>query len=64
MRGRERGGGGFSECIRLTTTYLSTKLEGGGDVETSIKNRKVFKLAWPDQVRPNLAATNTILQVE
>ena len=36
-------GGRFSECIRLTTAYLSTKIEGGGDVETSIRNGKVFE---------------------
>ena len=50
------------ECIRLTMAYLSTKIEGGGDVETSIWNRKVFELAWPDPVGPNVAATKAMLQ--
>ena len=40
--GNERGGG-FSEYLRVTTMYLSTNLEGGGDVETSIWNRKLFE---------------------
>ena len=52
------------ECLRLTTAYLSTKLEGGGDVETSIRNRKVFNPTWPDPVGPNSAATNAMLQAE
>ena len=57
-------GGRFSECIRLKTAYLSTKLEGGSDVETSIRNGKVFEPAWPDLVRPNPAATKAMLQAE
>ena len=32
------------------TAYLSTKLEGGGDIKTLIQNDKVFKPAWPDPV--------------
>ena len=52
------------ECIRLTTAYLNTKLEGGGDVETSIRNRKVFEPAWPDPVGPNAATTKAMLQAE
>ena len=52
------------KCIRLTTAYLSTKLKGGGDVETSIRNGKVFKPAWPDPVGPNPAATKAMLQAE
>ena len=52
------------ECIRLATAYLSTKLEGGGDVETSIRNRKVFEPAWPDPVEPNPAAMKAMLQAE
>ena len=52
------------ECIRLTTAYLSTKLEGGGDLKTSIRNRKVFEPAWSDPVRPNPAATKAMLQAE
>ena len=50
--------------MRLTTAYLSTKLEGGGKVETSNRNRKVFEPPWPDPVGPNPAATKTMLQVE
>ena len=52
------------ECLRLTTAYLSTKLEGGGDVETLIRNRKVFEPAWPDLVGPNPAATKAMLHAE
>ena len=44
--------------------YLSTKLEGCGDVKTSIRNKKVFDPDWTDPVRPNLAAKNAILQAE
>ena len=35
-----------------------------GDVEMLIRNRKVFKLAWPDPVEPNPAATKAMLQAE
>ena len=48
----------------MTTAYLSTKLEGGGDAKTLIRNGKVFKLAWPDPVRPTPAATKAMLQAE
>ena len=34
--GEGNKGGRFLECIWLTTAYLSTKLEGSGEVETSI----------------------------
>ena len=44
--------------------YLSTKLEGGGDVKTSIQNGKVFEPPWPDPVGPNVAATKAMLQAE
>ena len=37
-------GGRFLECIRFTTAYLSTKLKGGGVVETSIWDGKLFRL--------------------
>ena len=57
-------GGRLLECIWLMTAYLNTKLEGGGDVKTSIRNGKVFKPAWPDLVVPNPAATKAMLQVE
>ena len=60
--GNERGR--LLERIRLTTAYLSTKLEGGGDVKTSIRNGKVFKPPWPDPVGPNVAATKAIVQAE
>ena len=46
------------------TAYLSTKLEGGGDVKMSIRNGKVFDPAWPDPVGPNPAAIKAMLQVE
>ena len=44
--------------------YLSTKLEGSRDVETSIRNGKLFDPVWTDPVRPNLAATKAMLQAE
>ena len=50
------------ECIRLTTTYLSMEIEGGGGVETPIRNGEVFEPAWPDPVGPNPAATKAMLQ--
>ena len=37
----------FSECLQMTTAYLSTELEGGGDIETSIRDGKVFEPEWP-----------------
>ena len=43
---------------------LSTKLEGGGNVETSIRNGKVFEPAWPDPDGANLLATKAMLQAE
>ena len=52
------------DCLWLTTAYLSTKLEGGRNVKTSIRNGKVFKPAWPDPVGPNPAATKFMLQAE
>ena len=57
-------GGPFSECIRLKTAYLSTKLKGGGDVETLIRDGKLFQPAWTDPVRPKPAATKAMLQAE
>ena len=57
-------GGQFLECIRLTTAYLITKLEGGGDVKPSIWNGKVFDPAWPEPVGPNPAPTEAMLQAE
>ena len=52
------------ECLRLTTAYLSMKPEGIGDVETLIRNEKVFDPAWPDPVGPTPAATKAMLQAE
>ena len=46
------------------TAYLSMKLEGGGNVKTLIRNRKLFEPPWPDPVGPNVAATKAILQAE
>ena len=62
--GEGNEGGRFSDCIRLTTAYLSTKIKGSGEVETSIRNGKVFKPALPDSVGPNPAATKAMLQAE
>ena len=62
--GEGNEGGRFLECTSLTTAYLSTKLEGGGKVETSIRNGKVFKPPWTDLVGPNVAATKALLQAE
>ena len=52
----------FSECLQVTTVHLSTKLEGGSDIETSIQNGKVFEPAWPEPVGPNPEATKAMLQ--
>ena len=52
------------EGLRLTITYISTKLEGGGDVKTSIRNGKVFGPAWPVLVGPDPESTKAMLQAE
>ena len=52
------------ECLQLTTAYLSTNLKGGGKVETSIRNEKLFELAWPDPVGPTPTSTKAMLQAE
>ena len=44
--------------------YLRMKLKVGGDVKTSIWNRKVFEPPWPDPVRTNMVATKAMLQAE
>ena len=62
--GEMNEGGQLLECIRLTTAYLSTKLEGSSNVEKSIRNGKVFEPAYPDPVGPNPAATKAMLQAE
>ena len=40
--GEGKEGGRFSEFLRLTTAYLSMNLDGGRDIETSIRNGKCF----------------------
>ena len=62
--GEGNEGGRFLECLQVTTSYLSMKLEGGGDVDTSIRNRRVFKSAWTDPVGPNPEATKAMLHAE
>ena len=62
--GEGNEGGKFSECLRVTTTYLSTNCEGSSDVKTSIRNGKVFKLAWLELVGSNPADTKAMLQAE
>ena len=62
--GEGNEGGRFSECLRLTTAYLSTKLVGGINVKTSSRDGKVFEPAWPEPVRLNPAAKNAMLQAE
>ena len=52
------------DCLRVTTAYLSTKLEGGGDVDTSIWNGKVFELVWTNPVGPTAEYIKAMLQVE
>ena len=58
------GGGGGSECLILKNPYLSTKLEGGGDVETLIRNGKSFYTAWTNPVGPNPETMKAMLQAE
>ena len=48
----------------MTNGYLSTKLEGGGDIKMLIWNGKVFEPSWTDPVGPNPAATRAMLQEE
>ena len=52
------------ECLRVTTVYLSTNIEGGGDIKTSIRNSKLFEPEWSNPVGPNLEATKAMLQAE
>ena len=62
---RERNEGRrFSECLHLTTAYLSTNLKAGGDVETSIWNIKLFKPAWPNPTVLTEESMKAMLQVE
>ena len=60
--GEGNEGGRFLECLQLTTAYLSTNIEGGGNVKTLIRNGKVFDPEWPDPVGPNPSATKAMLQ--
>ena len=46
-------GGRLSEFLRLTTSYLSTKIEGSRDNKTLIQNGEVFKPACPNPAGPN-----------
>ena len=62
--GEGNEGGRFLECLRPTTAYLSTKLEGYGNIKTSIRNKKFFEPAWLNPVGPNPAATKAMLQEE
>ena len=62
--GEGNKGGRFSECLQLNTAYLSTKIEGGGDVKMLIQNGKMVELAWPNPVVPNTEATKAMLQAE
>ena len=45
----------------MTTAYMSTKLEGGGDVETWIQNGKMFEPMWPNPAGSNPDATKVML---
>ena len=55
------------EYLRLTKTYLSTKLKEGRYVETSIQNRGVFEPAWSNPTGPNpeaMKAMKSMLQAK
>ena len=54
----------FSEFLGLMMDYLSMKIGGSGDVETSIRNRKVFEPEQQNPVGPNTKATKAMLQAE
>ena len=43
---------------------MSTKLKGGGNVKTSIRNGKVFEPPWQELVGPNVETTKAMLQAE
>ena len=62
--GEGNEGGQFLECPQVTTMYLRTKLEGGGGVETSIRNGRVLNPAWPEPVGPTQEATKSMLQAD
>ena len=62
--GERNEGWQFVECLWLTTVYLRKNIECGGNVETSIRNGKVFELAWLDPVRLNPVTTKAMLQAE
>ena len=44
--------------------YLSTKIKGGGDVETWIRNRKASETAWQNPLGPNPESIKAMLQAE
>ena len=52
------------ECLRVMTTYLSTKIEGGGDIKTLIQNGKLFDPGWLKPIGPTPEATKEMLQAE
>ena len=56
--------GWFSECLRVMTAYLSTKIESGVHVKMLIRNGKVFEPSWPDPVGTTQTATKAMLQAE
>ena len=62
--GEGNEGGHFLECLRVTTAYLSTKLEGDGDVETSLQNWKFFEPSWMNPTGPDPESMKSMLQAE
>ena len=48
----------------MTSAYLITKLNDGGDVETPNRNGEVFEPAWTETVGPTPEATKAMLQAE
>ena len=62
--GEGNEGGRFLECLQVTTAYMRTALEGDSDVEKSIRNGKMFNLAWPDPVGTTSEATKAMLHAE
>ena len=52
------------EFLRVTTAYLITKLKGGSDVKTSIRDGKFFDPAWLEPAGPTPEARKDMLQAE
>ena len=48
----------------MTSAYLITKIDGGGDVKTPNRNGKVFEPSWTEPVGPTPEATKAMLQAE